>query len=715
MFRLSSPCFAFLLLFLATALEGRAKEENLSHLFSDLQIVEAINKRENASLPYHYNYMFMGGYYNMPSARMNQDGMTAGGFSYIPPYRNYGVTLQFLKRLELGINYRVYIGISDPIMGEMGFGDISDRGAHAKFSLIHKDDGFPSFFPEIAVGAEDFLGTKRFHSLYVVATSSLLSPHLEMSFGWGKGRIKGFFGGVSWSPFRDSSLPILPSLSLMAEWDAIDYENFAEEHPRGRDVRSRVNVGLSFSLFDHLQATVSTLRGKEIAASVTLYSNLGTSPGFFHKVDNPPFYSSPVNREPLGELRREKELAQELVSACFEQGLNVYQITLKNHRELWIQLLNVRYRKREVLKERIQRILSALIPENISRTIVTVEADGIPSHCYIFRTTDLLDYRTKKIGQAQFDVLSPMHNPLPFPTRYEGVDLYKRKKRVGTFTIHPRLLTFFGSSTGKFKYSFGVLSSLEGYLWDQVYYKIHAAYHILSSIDDLKAQDLINPSLLLQVRSDTIRYFQKQTFSLETGYMQKGFSWAQGWYGRFSLGYFEPAYGGAAFECLYYPVSQNWAIGIEGAGLLKRKYKGLGFATTISQFNGTTCDQVPFIGWQYFLDLYYRFRPLDLLFKVSVGQFLARDFGAHFEVAREFPSGFRFSIWYDWTTAIDIVNGKRYQNKGIAFSIPLDFFLRKSSRSKIGYALSVWLRDTGARARTGKRLYGTLEEERSFF
>lgn len=44
--------------------------------------------------------------------------------------------------------------------------------------------------------------------------------------------------------------------------------------------------------------------------------------------------------------------------------------------------------------------------------------------------------------------------------------------------------------------------------------------------------------------------------------------------------------------------------------------------------------------------------------------------------------------------------------------IPFDFFLKKSSRTYIPYALSVWLRDTGARAATGKRLYKTLHDER---
>ncbi len=189
----------------------------------------------------------------------------------------------------------------------------------------------------------------------------------------------------------------------------------------------------------------------------------------------------------------------------------------------------------------------------------------------------------------------------------------------------------------------------------------------------------------------------------------------RGWYGRVALGYFEPAYGGIAAEFLYYPAHQNWAIGLEAAGVLKRKYHGLGFTTEVRKFKRFTPEFVHFIGYQYFLDLYYDFKPLQLDFKVSIGKFLARDVGARFELGRYYPSGLRFSVWYDWTNAHDNVNGSRYRNKGIAFVIPLDMFLTKSSRTMIGYALSVWLRDTGARADTGKRLLPTLNEERESF
>ena len=99
---------------------------------------------------------------------------------------------------------------------------------------------------------------------------------------------------------------------------------------------------------------------------------------------------------------------------------------------------------------------------------------------------------------------------------------------------------------------------------------------------------------------------------------------------------------------------------------------------------------------------------------MTIGQFLAKDKGARIEAARTFPSGVKFSLWCTVTNGHDKVNGKTYYDKGFAFSLPLDLFLRQSSRTFIGYALSAWLRDVGAQASTGKTLFQPLSEERIY-
>lgn len=202
---------------------------------------------------------------------------------------------------------------------------------------------------------------------------------------------------------------------------------------------------------------------------------------------------------------------------------------------------------------------------------------------------------------------------------------------------------------------------------------------------------------------------------MEQAFFQKTWNLGKGWFYRLAGGYFEPAYGGGATELLYYPVGSNWAVGLEFATVMKRDYHGVKFTRKVREFRDGELKYVPFVGIQYFLDLYYDFKPLNMDLLVTAGQFLAKDKGARFEVGRYFKSGLRFALWYTWTNGHDHVNGHTYYDKGFIFSLPLDMFMKQSSRTYLTYAMSAWLRDVGARAATGKQLYWTLEKERYNF
>jgi hypothetical protein len=207
-------------------------------------------------------------------------------------------------------------------------------------------------------------------------------------------------------------------------------------------------------------------------------------------------------------------------------------------------------------------------------------------------------------------------------------------------------------------------------------------------------------------------YYQSHSVSVEVAYLQKGWHLGKGVFCRLAAGDFEPAYGGVASELLYYPAGSDFAIGAEGAGVLKRHYHGVKFTHHVRESKHGHITHRHFVGYQYFLNLYYNFQPLHTYMRVSAGSFLARDIGVRTEVTRYFRSGMTFSLWYTFTNGHDVVNGKTYYDKGFSFYIPFDMFLKQSSRQYLGYAMSAWLRDVGAQAATGKTLYTTISEER---
>ncbi|MCI0381869.1 MAG: YjbH domain-containing protein [Chlamydiae bacterium] len=710
--------FLLIVFFSVSLLFGH--EGDFSSLSKDLQLVEKINSKINDRLPFFYNTSFMGGYFNMPSARMASTGNFSFGWARVPPYDIFGANFQPMDRIEVSANYRIYRGILEKGFGKMGFGDDADRIANVKFGIIKPEDGW-SFLPSLAFGLDDFIGTKRFSSKYLVLTKEWMDKNIEISLGWGSGRIRKWFGGVVWTPFRKTSLFFLKNLSLIGEYDAINYKKHSFEHEKGRSVRSRINGGVGYILGDTLQFTLGSVRGKKLGGSISIRYPLGQTSGFFTKTENPLLYHYPVDIHPLGFIRSEEMATCELACAFRDQGFDLQFLKLVSEPRIeigsrqkifWIRLINQRYRKEQEVRERIENLLASLIPSNIDRTIVQIESEGIVSHEYQFRTSDLYAYRQKKMGKEELAVLSPMKEARAVSHSDNVQKLFEKDKEAWTFSLYPRLITFFGSTRGKFKYTLGVVSSFEGYLYGQVYYKLQVGYSVFSSMKGLSGSDLLNPSKLFQVRSDSLKYFQTQTVSLEKAFVQRGWNLGKGWFFRLSGGYFEPAYGGGAGELLLYPVNCNWAIGVEAATVLKRKYRGFSFFSEVPKVIHGEMVKRRFVGIQYFLDLYYDFKPLNLNFKINVGQFLAKDKGVKIQATKIFSNGLRFSLWLTLTNGKDMVNGRTYFDKGFAFVIPFDFFLKKSSRKFVQFAMSAWLRDVGAISQTGSGLYDILYEER---
>lgn len=687
-----------------------------SCLFRDLELVHQIDCEVEDTLPFFYNAALIGGYFNTPSARMPNSGDLAFGVSSVCPYTIYGANFAPFSRIELSANYRVYNGILEGNFGKEGFGDDADRIGNVKFGILAKEDGI-AYWPLIAFGLDDVVGTKRFSSKYVVATKTFEEANLEVSLGYGWGRMKGVFGGAAWTPFRCKDLAVLKDLTLMAEYDPIDYKKHKFEHEKGRHITSRVNLGLTYLLKDTLQLSVHSVRGEKIGGSASLRFPLGSTEGIVPKIDDPCLYTCPVDTEPLGPLRPGREFACDLACSFADQGLDLIEAYLfcncQFERELHLKVVNNRYRSATCVRDRIQDLLAALVPSNVTRVKVVLESEGVTSHSYCYRTCDLDRLRNCCLSPWELATLSPMSEVGRALDPYELDSLFEKKREIWTLTVRPRVLSFFGSTSGKFKYSLGMLGSFEGFVPGGMIYRVQTSYSAYSSMHGLVNKDRNNPSELPHVRTDAVKYYQGGRARLEELFLQKAWSGGLGCFFRLAGGYFEPAYGGAAGEFLYYPVQSNFAIGVEAATLWKRKYSGVTFTSKVSRFTSSGEEvKEPFTGLQAFFNLTYDFKPLDLLFQIKAGQFLAKDRGARFQVTRYFPSGARFSLWVTATNGGDKVNGRTYFDKGFAFEIPFDIFLKKSSRTFLTYAMSAWLRDVGAIAQTGKPLFPIIYEER---
>ena len=686
-----------------------------SDLMSDLMIVDCINHRLAERFPVYYNHFLYGGYINMPSARMGLEGEVAIGYSSVYPYRNYNLRFQFLDRLEISGNYRVFTGVDDPILSCSGFGDLSDKGANIKFAILHPEDT-NYLLPGIAFGFDDFMGTKGFEARYAVITQVFPKWNFEFSLGYGQQRIRKWFGGVTWVPFRSLFNGYLQDLAFVAEYDATPYRSKKiEHHPDARSKKSAINYGIKYRLWNLFDFSASYFKGEKFAYSLSTFYNLGETQGLLPKIGDPLPYKSPRITEPLGPLRPDDVLVQDLYYPFLDQGFDLQEVWLSfdhcGNKNLRLRVGNFTYRYEDEVRARFNDLLANLIPSDISEVIIVLENGPLPIQEYRFSMEFVRLYGEMEICPYELFILSPAREVSKNHCSGSRL-LFKNYRDWWFLQVYPKTYTAFGSAKGKFKYLLGVHVGISGFLWGDWFYNVLLGYSLGSTLYDVTDVDRLNPSRIINVRTDNVDYYKESRFTVDEAYLQKWCNLGRGWYGTVALGLFENAYGGIASEFLYYPVDSNWAFGVEGAYLRKREYSGIGFTDVVRKLEGWRPTYQKFHGSQYFANLYYNFDFLDIDVCLKAGKFLANDSGIRTELSRYYPSGMRFFVWYTYTNAKDYVNGNRYYDHGVGITMPLDMFYTYSTRDFWGYAMSAWLRDVGAISSKGVPLYYKIRDNR---
>ena len=685
---------------------------NLIDISNDFQKIKRI-KKTGEPLGCFYNYTAQTGYFTMPSARSKNVGEVAFCYSRVDPYSIYSASMQYFNRLEISFNYWIFNKMLERGFGSLGFGDDADRAANVKLILNKSPSGF-DFMPEIAIGLNDFMGSKRFHSKYIVFTKSL-NYNSELTVDYEKDRINGFFGGFAIFPFKDRET-FLRSLCLAIEYDANDYKNHCYEHPQGKKIKYPINLGINYKIFQIFQLSLSSIRGKKIAGSVLANYNLNQDSGLYPKYLDPPICSIGKNVESERSKKENKEFAGNITKAFKDQGLDLCKATIfydeNDNKSLFLNIVNPNYRNQREAKKRVENILIHNSKSDIFSTTVAIGSEGMALQKYIFYKKYLEEFSKKNISVYELNALSISKDIKAQPDINASIDVFEKRKKIINANVAPKINTYFSSTKGKFKYDAGAAVILEGYLFNQIYYNLQTSYITTSSAKKAGDRDVYHPSNIINVRSDIIKYHKANSFHVDNLYFQKNFNLKNGRFLKVSFGYFEIAYGGVAIEWLYYPLHSNLAFGFDFANVYKRHYSNLGFLKKIRKWENTKAVYEKFMGFQYFFDIYFDYKPLNVVLKTSIGQFLAKDRGVKFELFKSFKSGFNVSTWIAFSSKKELIGNRRYFDKGFSIKVPLDFFMNKSNKQKVSFHMAEWLRDVGQKAFAGKGLYEIIHSER---
>jgi hypothetical protein len=167
---------------------------------------------------------------------------------------------------------------------------------------------------------------------------------------------------------------------------------------------------------------------------------------------------------------------------------------------------------------------------------------------------------------------------------------------------------------------------------------------------------------------------------------------ANDWYARASAGIFEEMYGGVSGEVLYRPYGERWAVSVDGDRLRKRAFN----------------ERFSFLDYQVttgFATLYYNVPYHNILAKLTVGRYLARDKGATLDISRLWASGVRTGIFATKTNVSAAQYGEGSFDKGLYITVPLDLFYTTSTRVEGTQLFRPLTRDGGQRAADGVDLY----------
>ena len=664
-----------------------------------------------------------------PTARFAAEGTLGAGVSSIKPYNQIQIFAAPLPGFEAVFRYTDVIDRQYGPESFSGFQSYKDRSFGFKLQLVEES----ATLPAIAIGIQDFGGTGVLGGEYIVASRRWYDWDLSFGLGWGRlgeggdlrnpltmianrfdrdrtgtpadtsrpggsgigrlfaGRTIGPFGGVQWhSP--------IDGLSLQLEYDGNDYSN---ERGTGTSIPQRVpiNIGADYEVRDGIHVGLGYERGERLSFRLSARTNLDTGRGPRKTLDPLP---PPIRiRDPATvqqpapaalDAAEVSALTRQLATALAQQSFALSALDLQPSTRtaiVWIE--QQRYRSATLTAGRAVRAVSGVLPPWIDRiTVVGVDV-GVETWRLAVNRAEFEKFAQFRGSpeeirrSADLDPVQPAHDDADITGLI--------KLPMWSWDTGPGFRQQIGGPDG---FYFGQL------LWrltgdfrptENLSFSASLSFNLLNNFDEI---ELASDSLLPRVRSDIVDYLQngQQAVSkLETNYI---WSPASGVYARLSAGLFEDMYGGVASEVLWRPHFQRWAIGLNANVVQQRDYA--------VRFNFR--DYRVATGH---LNLYYDFPWYGLKSKLSVGRYLAKDWGTTIEVAREFRSGATLGVFATFTDVPARVFGEGSFDKGFYLSLPFDLVFPRSTRRSVGFLFRPLTRDGGQKVRDGIDLYNATD------
>ncbi|MFL6586741.1 MAG: YjbH domain-containing protein [Luteimonas sp.] len=656
-----------------------------------------------------------------PIARMEDEGQISLTASYTSPYARYNLSMQPFPWLEGTFRYMSLNNVRYGPEGLSGDQHYKDKSIDLKLRLWQESRRLP----EVAVGFRDLGGTGLFSSEYIVANKRY--GNFDLSLGAATGYIGnrgdfsnplrlindrfadrpgfrgvgqlnstamfrgpvGVFGGVSWQT------PLQPLL-VKIELEGNDYENEPNPWRDGNPVleqRSPINLGLVYSPRPGLQLTAGYQRGTEAMISVAFTGNLKTARSLAPLLDRPaPAIQerSPPNAASTQNSTPSEDWSTVAAQLQRDAGLKVSTISRRGA-ELIVSGEQQRYFYSAQGVGRSARALDSAVHADIDWFTFAHERVDMPIAETSVSRSAFADYVDRRIDLR---TLARSVEVAP-PASQRRELLYQAPFDRFQAGVGPGYKQVLGGPDGFILYQLSADANATYWFGRHTWLTGTVSVDLLNNFDKFRYDA---PSRMPRVRTWQRQFLTTSTVTVPNLQLTTAHHLGGDLYGMAYAGYLESMYGGAGGELLYRPFGERWALGVDLNQVRQRNFdQHAGFR----DYEVTTGHATAYIG---FGDTH------RVQANISVGRYLAGDVGATVNVARRFNNGVTMGAWATKTNVSSRTFGEGSFDKGIYFSIPMDFLLPRPTRARANIIWQPLTRDGGARLIRRYGLYSLTGE-----
>jgi len=642
----------------------------------------------------------VGGVLDVPSARSPNEGAFTATISRRDVADIYSLSYQIFPRIEGSFRYVIAFPRDvKPVPGsycDVNFewckNQLKDRSFELKVKLLHESE----YFPEVAVGIRDLLGTGFVSGEYFVANKKLGDLDLSAGIGWGqlsdrsvagnpfaalsskfserksgaglggqflfdnvfRGAMIGAFGSVRYSIPRWR-------LDILAAYSS---DSYAGDRAFGTiSGASALSYGVEWEVAPDLRIALSKQQGDALALKISAAIDTGVMPtrkapnGF--GAEGAPAKINSADRE-FGWFPRmagDAEASGVLLRAMRDEGDGVIRLRYSN----------MAYQVEADAIDRVMDLVDLYAPRSVHSVELTGDSLALPTHTVrIARRGSEQDLRSIVAPIITLDRPVEIENPSQLRTFKYPNGQWTAELTARTYLFDPDAPLLYQTLVSvRGVADLGRGWGLEG-IWAQ---------NLASQFDRIVRD---GDSQLPPVRSDLKRYLQEGKSGIDKLALVKRGKFGRDFYFQTYGGILEEMFSGIGGEVLWRRVDKPYAVGVNVIAVQQRDFDKMFGLRDYKTLTGH-------------LSFYWAtgFHNMDVAF--HAGRYLAKDVGATLEIQKRFANGWSLGAFATLTDVPFEVFGEGSFDKGLIFRIPFDPYSQRNTRGAFRTILRSINRDGG--------------------